>query len=253
MTCQHAAEFIEAIAADEIQPTPELRAHFETCPSCASALAAAVRLEALLAANRSGFKANDVGPVWMGVLNDSYRTPGAGAILAEYKGGYILEMLRSLMWDSSSGDRDFRTMLQDYVKQYANHAVATEQFKSVLEKHMKRQMDLDGNGRLDWFFDDWVYGSDVPSYKLEYSLAPAKSGKTLLTGKLTQSGVSERFRMLVPVFAEMSGRKVRIGAMSIRGNSGSDFHVELPEQPKKILLNVNNDVLTEKEDVRQLK
>ena len=52
MTCQHAAEFIEAIAADEIQSTPELRAHFETCPSCASALAAAVRLEALLAANR---------------------------------------------------------------------------------------------------------------------------------------------------------------------------------------------------------
>ena len=52
MTCQHAAEFIEAIAADEIQPTPDLRAHLETCPSCASALAAAVRLEALLAANR---------------------------------------------------------------------------------------------------------------------------------------------------------------------------------------------------------
>jgi anti-sigma factor RsiW len=51
MTCQHAAEFIEAIAADEIQPTPEVRAHFETCPSCAAALAAAVRLEGLLAAN----------------------------------------------------------------------------------------------------------------------------------------------------------------------------------------------------------
>ncbi len=51
MTCQHAAEFIEAIAADEIQPTPELRGHFESCPSCASALAAAVRLEALLTAN----------------------------------------------------------------------------------------------------------------------------------------------------------------------------------------------------------
>lgn len=50
MTCQHAAEFIEAIAADEIQPTPELRGHFETCPSCAGALATAVRLEALLAA-----------------------------------------------------------------------------------------------------------------------------------------------------------------------------------------------------------
>lgn len=52
MTCRDAAEFIEAIAADEIHPTPEMRAHLETCPSCASALVAARRLEALLATNR---------------------------------------------------------------------------------------------------------------------------------------------------------------------------------------------------------
>jgi anti-sigma factor RsiW len=51
MTCKDAVQFIEAIAAEEIQPTPELRAHFESCPACASALAAARRLEALLAAN----------------------------------------------------------------------------------------------------------------------------------------------------------------------------------------------------------
>ena len=52
MTCKVAADFIEAIAAEELEPTPELRAHFESCLACASALAAARRLEALLAASR---------------------------------------------------------------------------------------------------------------------------------------------------------------------------------------------------------
>jgi len=49
MTCRDVADFIEPIAAEEIQPTAEVRAHLETCPSCAAALAAARRLEAILA------------------------------------------------------------------------------------------------------------------------------------------------------------------------------------------------------------
>ena len=49
MTCKDVADFIEPIAAGEIQPTAEVRAHLETCPSCAAALVAARRLEAMLA------------------------------------------------------------------------------------------------------------------------------------------------------------------------------------------------------------
>ncbi len=49
MTCKDVADFIEPIAAGEIQPTSDVRAHLETCPSCAAALASARRLEAILA------------------------------------------------------------------------------------------------------------------------------------------------------------------------------------------------------------
>jgi anti-sigma factor RsiW len=49
MTCKDVADFIEPIAAGEIQPTADVRAHLETCPSCAAALASARRLEAILA------------------------------------------------------------------------------------------------------------------------------------------------------------------------------------------------------------
>ena len=49
MTCKDVADFIEPIAAGEIQPTADVRAHLETCPTCAAALASARRLEAILA------------------------------------------------------------------------------------------------------------------------------------------------------------------------------------------------------------
>lgn len=50
MDCDHASELVEAIAAGDLTPDAELRAHLESCPSCAGALASARKVEALLAA-----------------------------------------------------------------------------------------------------------------------------------------------------------------------------------------------------------
>ncbi|MGA3015511.1 MAG: M1 family aminopeptidase [Bryobacteraceae bacterium] len=209
--------------------------------------------EFLLAPNRFGVRPNDAGPVWMGVLNDTFRTPAAGNLLSMLKGGYIVHMLRSMMWDAKTGDASFRSMMQDYVKHFTNQAVSTEDFKWLVEKHMKPDMDLDGNHRMDWFFGDWVYGTDVPSYRFEYSLAAENGGKRVLTGKLTQSGVSQGFKMLVPVFAEFATEKVRICPVAIRGNTTADFKIALPEAPKRVLLNLNHDVLADKEEVKLVK
>lgn len=50
MTCDDIRDLVEPLAADELTPTEEVRAHLETCPSCAAALATARRIEATLAA-----------------------------------------------------------------------------------------------------------------------------------------------------------------------------------------------------------
>jgi hypothetical protein len=114
-------------------------------------------------------------------------------------------------------------------------------------------MDLDGNHRMDWFFAEWVYSTDVPSYRLEYSVIAEKGSQPVVTGKLTQSGVSPMFKMRVPIYAEFEGRKVLIGSMAITGAASGEFKVTVPEMPKRILLNVNHDVLTDKEEVKLVK
>ena len=49
MTCREVLDRVEAFAANELQPDAEARAHLETCPQCASALAVARRIESFLA------------------------------------------------------------------------------------------------------------------------------------------------------------------------------------------------------------
>src|SRR5262249_31475189 len=49
---------------------------------------------AILDRNRFGIRPNDAGPIWMGMLNDGFKTGGVGRSLATFKGGYVLHMLR---------------------------------------------------------------------------------------------------------------------------------------------------------------
>jgi hypothetical protein len=155
--------------------------------------------ETILEKNQYNRRANDAGPIWMGLRLSTFKNPRAYNRVVYQKGGYVLHMLRWMMQDRKTGDERFIAMMHDFVKTYFNQNASTEGFKAVVEKHMTPVMDLDGNRKMDWFFNAWVYGTDLPRYKLEYSLTPESDGKYLLALVLTQSGVSPNFKMLVPI------------------------------------------------------
>ena len=104
-------------------------------------------------------------------------------------------------------------------------------------------MDLTANGRLDWFFGEWVYGTQVPRYHFEYQLTPADGGKVKLHIAITQSDVDEHFAMLVPVFADFGKGMVRLGQVAIAGNTTRSGDLLLPSQPKKVAVNAYKDIL----------
>jgi len=53
MTCHQVLELVDAIAGGDAEVTPDLRAHVETCPTCAAALASARRIELALSAREA--------------------------------------------------------------------------------------------------------------------------------------------------------------------------------------------------------
>ena len=104
-------------------------------------------------------------------------------------------------------------------------------------------MDMQGNHRLDWFFDEWVYGTQIPRYHFEYQSAPAEGGKVKLHMTLTQSEVDEHFAMAVPVFADFGTGMVRLGQIGIAGNASRSVDILIPSQPKKVVLNAYKEIL----------
>jgi len=163
------------------------------------------------------------------------------------KGAYILHMLRMMTWTAQTGDQNFRDMMHDFVKTYAGHAATTEDFKAMVEKHMTPEMQRIGDGKMDWFFDEYVYGTALPTYKLDSSFDKNSDGDVVLSMKLTQSGVDEQFRMLVPLYFEFAdGRVASIGRVALVGNTSQEAKIPikgLKDTPRRAMLNYYDDVL----------
>jgi hypothetical protein len=195
----------------------------------------------VLEKNNYGISANDAGPLWMGERLTSPRTERAYQNVTYPKGAYILQMLRSMMFEEK--EKSFIAMMHDFVETHSDRPATTESFKAIAEKYMNKRMDLGGNGTLDWFFNEWVYGTQVPRYKFEYQLAPADGGKVKLHMAVTQSDVDEHFAMLVPVSVDFGKGMVRLGEVAVIGNSTQSADVLLPSQPKKVALNAYKEIL----------
>lgn len=182
-----------------------------------------------------------VGPVTQGYRLNSGKTGGVARFLIYPKGAYILHMLRMMMQQhGKAGDARFQAMMQDFVKTHFNQDVSTEDFKAIVEKHMTQEMNLDGNGKMDWFFNEWVYGMQVPAYKFEYKVASDGT----LNGKVTQLGVTDDFKMLVPIYVDMGKGWSRLGSARMIGNTTVEIKdLKLPAAPKRVAVCAMNDVL----------
>jgi len=204
--------------------------------------------ELLLERDPQGFRAIDAGPLTMGYRTSNSRTGFDTTRRLIYpKGAYVLHMLRMMTRDNHTGDQHFKEMMQDFVKTYSGKAATTEDFKAMVEKHMTPDMDLDSNHKMDWFFNEYVYGTQLPSYKLESSFDLGADGDVVFNMKMTQSNVDEKFRMLVPIYLELAdGNMFFLGRARITGNNSIEQKIPLKglkTKPRAAMLNYYDDVL----------
>ena len=191
-----------------------------------------------------------LGPIWMGRRIVSSETGGASyQDLIYSKGGYVLQMLRMMLYDSRNPDPEhlFRDTMQDYCKTFDNKSASTEDFKSIVEKHMTKGMDLDGNQKMNWFFNEYVYGVGIPEYTWRYSAEATLDGKTHLTGTLTRAGVPDNWKDAVPLYAHSGDKAFRLGTIAAKsGNTPLD--VTLPGKFDRFTICDNEDMLA---DIKQ--
>lgn len=102
------------------------------------------------------------------------------------------------------------------VKTFDNKPASTEGFKTIVEKHMSKSMDLGGNHTMDWFFNEYVYGMGEPQYVFRATTQVTPDGKqTHLTGTLTRSGVADNWKDAVPLYAHVGDRTIKMGILAM--------------------------------------
>jgi len=137
-------------------------------------------------------KGQEAGPIWLGTRTASTRTEGDYSLVIYKKGALVLRMLQLIMSDPATGSDDrFRSMLQSYYQRFRGKRAGTEDFIRVVSEYMDEDMR--------WFFDQWVYGTDIPQYEYGYRIDEDPEGNYRLILRVRQEGVPAAFRMPVPV------------------------------------------------------
>jgi hypothetical protein len=135
----------------------------------------------------------------------------------------------------------------DFVKTWSGKNPSTADFQAVAERHITKDSDLTGDGRLGYFFNQWVYGTDVPALTSAIEAADLGGGKYRIAGTVTQAGVPAEFHTRVPIYIDFGNDRVgRLGTVAITGSTTAKVSVEvnLPQRPRRVLINAMHDVLS---------
>jgi hypothetical protein len=198
----------------------------------------------------SGFgkgRLNDVGPIILGHRLTSSKTFGGYQTLVYNKGALVLRMLHFLFTDTASGSGEpFYEMMRDFVKRHRNSTASTDDFRAVANEHFARTAIAKRYGAkdLNWFFQQWVYETYLPSYTLEYGFEPQPDGTVLFTGTVLQEGAREGFFMPLPVVLKFGDKEAVVTVAAL--GAKTPFKVKLPSKPTKVEFDPSSWVLSEK-------
>ena len=187
----------------------------------------------LLAKRDDGQPVDSAGPIVFGTRLESSLDQRTWRAITYGKGSWILQMLRQRM-----GEERFLSMLAELIKRYGRREITTEEFRMLAAEFLPPKSD---DPSLELFFDQWVYGTGIPTLKLNYAIR-GKAPAWKVVGTLTQSDVPEDFSALTPVEIQVAhGRSITKWVRS--GSEPAMFTVNLRQQPVKVTLDPHHGIL----------
>lgn len=179
----------------------------------------------------------EIGALDLGSRLTSSKSPEGFEEVIYPKGSWVIHMLREMLRQPGTKNPDARfiSLLHTLAGKYAYRALSTADLQREMEAAMTPNMDLEGSHSMDWFFEEWVRGTGIPRYHVEFTVHRNERGY-LIRGKLLQRGVSRSFIAPVPLYASASaGHPVFLGVVTAAGPETS-FHFTAEAPPRKIII-----------------
>jgi aminopeptidase N len=153
------------------------------------------------------------------VVNDNYTDPDDMFDTRSYEGGAVMiNQLRHVM-----GDDAFFNGIHTYLGRHAWTSVGTDRFIDAMEFAAGRD--------LDWFFDQWIFGTLYPEFKVA---AEWDAPNRVLRLKVDQThAVTERRRLFrTPVDVGLTAPDGKVTMKRVEVDEAREtFLFELPEKP----------------------
>jgi aminopeptidase N len=181
------------------------------------------------------------GPIALGYRTSSSKTRGDYGLIIYKKAAFVLHMLRNFMIDLATMNEDhFLKMMRDWYHLNKGKKTTTQDFKL----HVENYTGID----MTWFFDQYIYGHELPTYEFSYDLQIREDGQYLATCHVEQIDVPAGWIDYIPIEIEFNdGGKAYLRLLIDQPTSD----LELPpigSVVKKIRLNPFNSVLAKVKD-----
>ena len=180
---------------------------------------------------------DEIGALALGNRLNSSKSPAGFEDVIYSKGSWVIHMLREMLRQpgSKAPDQRFVALLHTLSTKYAYRALSTDDLQQEVEAVMTPAMDLEGGRSMEWFFEQWVRGTGIPHYRVEFSTHHTEKGE-LVRGKLFQADVPHYFITRVPLYANKgSGHTVFLGDVVAAGPETS-FHFVAKFPPQKLVI-----------------
>lgn len=158
-----------------------------------------------------------------------------------HKGAWVLHMLRTLLTDPNTGDDSaFQDLMRGFYQDHLGGSASTAHFEAAVT----RAAGVD----MSWFFDQWVRGSDIPTYRWAHTFEDQPDGTVRATVRIRQEEVPDDFRMIVPILVDFGDEGTALVRVDVRGPVTEVDLPLLPRRPDDIQLNPHESVLAEVHD-----
>ena len=156
-------------------------------------------------------------------------------LITYQKGAWVVHMLRNMLLNTRTMNEDrFQAMMRAFYENYRGQRVTTADFQRMTEQALGQSMD--------WFFDEWVYGTAIPTYTFSYKVVPDSAGFVAHV-HVRQTDVPDNFKMYVPILVTMQEGDGLVRIL-VKGPL-TDATIRLPAMPKSLQLNPLESVLAD--------
>ncbi|HEX5705480.1 MAG TPA: M1 family aminopeptidase [Pyrinomonadaceae bacterium] len=151
-----------------------------------------------------------------------------------YKGAMVFSMLRETL-----GPAKFEELLARFVEQFRNKNASVDDFERLTSQVAGRNMR--------YFFAQWLEGTGVPEFSVDYQIIRTRSGKFRTRGTVRQN--FENLNMPVELTLRSEGGDAQTKKLVFAGRS-EDFDFESGGQPIAAEVDPNNKILRMSDDLK---